>query len=488
MTFKNVVLIILFIFTMVGPLATPHSEEIHAENIGTSPVYHPIYWGKIYGEGYGYSVDIVKKEINGTTYYEGYIVAGISLKKHALWVLRLNVDGVVIWSKIYGENMGYKNAIVRFAGDGFIVATDYKGDILVLNLNLDGSVRWQKRFGGEREDWPEKIMVRNSSYLIMGETSSFGGNESIWLISLGKDGEMKEQEIIYSSGNCYGYDIYAAKDGYIIAGKFTNASGSWGLILKVNSNGMLLWENIYNLTELRGITGRIYMNQNTRYLAIGTKESYVGNEDIAVIGIADDGTVLWSRAYDISFSDRGYEIKKDYGDYDYNLFAYTNSENPTVLIRIEPDGSLRYWDISHKKPESYSYPCGATDGKFMGEIHLILEGTNILLVSTIVNKDTPQLCLFLLDSTHMEFSMYHYGKAKRVNVTSKIIKISGQNISLFTKKTWLKGVETHFVPQNCSFEQVIIFNSKEHQGIGLKYIFILVIILILIMSIIMWKK
>ena len=90
----------------------------------------------------------------------GYIVAGISDHDYwneKLWVLKLNADGASEWQKtyindegIYTEGYDIQQTVdANMNPDGYIaVGSDGSGRIWVLRLNLDGILAWQKSYSG----------------------------------------------------------------------------------------------------------------------------------------------------------------------------------------------------------------------------------------------------------------------------------------------------------------------------------------------------
>lgn len=158
-----------------------------------------VEWQKIYGgalNDYDYASAI------WPTGDDGYIVAGSTesgTRYHAVWVLKLDSQGNVLWQKAYdGNNEDSAVGIWPTADDGYIVAgntksfADFHGDFWVLKLDGTGNVQWQKTYGGPEWDlataiWP----TADGGYVVAGLTASFGaGAVDMWVLKLDEQGNV----------------------------------------------------------------------------------------------------------------------------------------------------------------------------------------------------------------------------------------------------------------------------------------------------------
>ena len=195
-------------------------------------------WSKTYGGSDWDEAYAVQQTRDG-----GYIVAGhtesYGVNNDDLWVLKLNLQGSVIWQKTYGgvtSDIAY--SIQQTTDDGYIVAGSTTSfgegaqDMWILKLDSMGNISWQKAYGGGNTDnaWSIK-QTGDGGYIVAGTTFSFGtGNYDIWIVKLGQNGTPSWQKTYGSGGNDIAYSIQQTTDGgYIVAG-YTASFGAGDMI------------------------------------------------------------------------------------------------------------------------------------------------------------------------------------------------------------------------------------------------------------------
>lgn len=160
-----------------------------------------IVWQKSYGRGGSEGGRSVCPTSDG-----GYMIAG-SFEGDA-WVLKLNSHGDVAWQKTYGGNKGsVANSISPSPDGGFVVAgiTESFGaglyDAWALKLDFDGDVVWQKSYGGEEEDMAMFVCPEpNGGYAVAGSTESFGRLRDFWILRTDSNGNIDNCSFVRGSG------------------------------------------------------------------------------------------------------------------------------------------------------------------------------------------------------------------------------------------------------------------------------------------------
>ncbi|TDH17806.1 hypothetical protein EXU57_24765 [Segetibacter sp. 3557_3] len=107
------------------------------------------------------------------------------------WVLKLNIDGEIVWQKtVGGLKSDYANAVVKAAAGGAIIGgyTTIKDGILtgrgdtdawIVELDSSGNTVWQRTFGGSGNDEARSIIEESDrKYVIVGLTNSNDGDVS----------------------------------------------------------------------------------------------------------------------------------------------------------------------------------------------------------------------------------------------------------------------------------------------------------------------
>lgn len=194
-----------------------------------------IQWQNIYGAEGDDQPYVIHQTIDG-----GYIVGGNSNSKNALttmggivsngtdyWVLKLDQDGAVLWSKTYdfgkvdiltslvenkdqtyliggyaqGENRGPRGGVVGKAMSMVNKEKDGINDYIALKIDDKGEQIWSKTVGSAGEDILRKLVeTRDGGYLMAGTSNSsaskdkngsIGGND-FWVVKL-KDKQKVEK-------------------------------------------------------------------------------------------------------------------------------------------------------------------------------------------------------------------------------------------------------------------------------------------------------
>ncbi len=119
----------------------------------------------------------------------GCAVAGFTKSfdsKHSdIDIIRYSKNGKILWHKIYGfKSKEWANSIITTKNGGFLVAGTTKSfgfgdyDFYMLELDSNGSSKWANVYGGGDRDIAHKVIaLKDGSYLVVGETESFGSGD-----------------------------------------------------------------------------------------------------------------------------------------------------------------------------------------------------------------------------------------------------------------------------------------------------------------------
>ncbi len=209
------------------------------------------------------------------------------------WLLKLDGNGDTIWTKTYGgtgieransiiaaTDGGY--AIAGFTGsnDGDVNKNNGSADMWILKLNAVGDILWTKTYGGSSWDEASAIVATaDGGYALAGLTNSndqdvSGFHESpffsfdMWIVRLDAAGNKLWGKALGGTVNEMGLSIIVSAGGLVITGLTNSKDGD--------------------------VTG------------------YHGNSaffnDLWVVKLNDNGTLIWAKAYGGSFDDEGLSI------------------------------------------------------------------------------------------------------------------------------------------------------------------------------------
>src|SRR3990167_857904 len=265
------------------------------------------FWAKTYGgrgQDYAYSIQ--------QTSDGGYIVAGMGDTfdfDKDLWVLKLNSDGTVAWQKAYRGDDISASFIQQTSDGGYIVLGVIFNDatrkkyFLVLKLNSDGTVAWQQKAYGETGyEYANSIQqTSDGGYIMAGIGIDFDRIDSDFLVlKLNSDGTVVWQKTYGGTKSDSASSIQQTSDeGYIVVGNtysFGTGSGDFW-ILKLNSYGTVAWQKTYGGTSY-DYASSIQQTSDEGYIVVGNTYSFgTGSGDFWILKLNSDGTVAWQKTY-----------------------------------------------------------------------------------------------------------------------------------------------------------------------------------------------
>jgi len=204
--------------------------------------------------------------------------------KHKLydaWVIKVDVDGNLVWQKCVGGNGDDEAHAICTTSDGgcIIAGSANKGggdaigwhgsnDFFVAKLDAAGVVEWSKCYGGSGDDIAHAVkQTSDGGYVVTGQVNSFDGDvvggkgyADVWLIKLNASGTMLWQYVYGgSAGEEQARDIIETSDGGLaiaayLDGSFNSLIGSdfttfhnfydfW--VIKTDASGAMEWNGVY---------------------------------------------------------------------------------------------------------------------------------------------------------------------------------------------------------------------------------------------------
>ena len=365
--------------------------------LGMTAVYGQTTFEKTYGkinDDYGFSV--------AKTFDGGYIIAAPFNK---LWtIIKTDSQGDTIWQRTYPflnvHSYQFTNSIIQTSDSNYVLAgglVDSNG--FILKVNSKGDTVWFKKSGkafypivyrrvvedkqgnlivvgsfeilnasvccsslaqkfnknGQMILWgnipgcPASVGCRfqeicidkfDSGYLMSGDTPS-GGPPFPRLVKIDTSGNVVWDKGYGTMSGTITSVLSVADSGYICSG--TNSGYDSVLVLKINKSG-----NIQTIKKYKGCSESTSIaNSNGGYLISGSK--YIsGNQDLFLLKIDSNYTLLWSKTYggsqneyfDMmkSTSDGGCVIvgsTKSYGAGGYDVYFIKTDQNGLVLAQNE---------------------------------------------------------------------------------------------------------------------------------------------------------
>lgn len=349
------------------------------------------------------------------------------------WLLRLDAEGNLLWSKTYGGSKDDKGQQVietfdgGFALVGYAMSDDGDGsnnegfhDNWILRLDASGTILWERSFGFSGHDHSYGVVQTAdggfffTGFLDVTQSSGEGntgkgqyltrhGVGEFWGTRLDSEGELLWRRYFGGTNNDRAHSVVQADDGgFIMAGfsesddfDISNSKGSYDFwAVKVDKNGSMQWEKSYGGTGIE-IAQDIAKTADGNYVITGNTFSNDtdvsknnGESDVWLIKIDDNGNLLWENSYGGSAFDaaEGVRLTSDGGiiiagnsksvDIDANE---NQGENDLWAIKTDADGNL-LWQKS----------IGGSDLDYGFDI-LENEDGSLLLVGEILSNEVEGL-------------------------------------------------------------------------------------------------
>ncbi|GAA4109177.1 lipoprotein [Aquimarina addita] len=301
------------------------------------------------------------------------------------WLLKLNPDGTLQWSKTYGGTNDDRATKLIQATDGGFVMVGYSRsndedaslnaglqDYWVIKVNTNGEIIWEKSFGfGGIDQAFSIIQTTDGGYFITGfldvTASDGGGNDDksfgtkhgvgeFWGIKLDADGNQEWRRYFGGTNNDRSYDVVQTEDqGFILIGSsesvdfdITNSKGSYDFwVLKINTQGTLVWQKSFGGSEI-DVGYTIGATGDGKYIIVGDARSTdgditspKGNADLWMIQIDGNGNLLWQKSIGGTEFDTGRGIHK----MNNGNFIITGNTRSTDMDITDNKGQADLWNI-----------------------------------------------------------------------------------------------------------------------------------------------
>lgn len=388
---KTINYFLIFFLTMMCLSCTKNNVRNNSAFSGE------IEWAKTFG---GSNQDFAKSVIqtqDGNLVILGHTksidgdIVDKSIQESDYWLIKIDLNGNIIWSKTYGgsnDDVGEK--VIQTNDGGFIIvgysrsndgdASNNEGfhDNWLLKLNNVGDILWEKSFGFAGHDHAYSIIQTSDGGFFMtgflDVTASGGAGNSrsnnilhgigeFWCHKLNSNGELEWRKYFGGTSNDRAYDAVQANDGgFVITGfsesndfDISNSIGSYDYwVIKIDGLGNLLWEKSLGGLEIDQSRAIVKTEDNSYIVAgnsfstDGNNPSNFGSSDFLLVKLNDDGDTIWSKNYggtnfdfatSINQSKNGFIVSGYSRSNDINLTS-NYGENDFWLLIINNEGNL----------------------------------------------------------------------------------------------------------------------------------------------------
>jgi len=210
---------------------------------------------------------------------------------------------------------------------------------------------FQKSFGSTGMDSGRDVEIcADGGYITTGVTSSYGaGSYDAWVIKVNSSGEKVWTKTIGGSGDDGSHSINRTTNGNYIIGGYTGSKGMGNedmYLIKIDDNGNVIWDKTYG--GFGTDVGREAIETSDGgYALIGYSNSSPAQYfDVLLIRTDSDGNELWRKRYGGGAFDNGYSLKQT-ADGGFIIlgktYSYGNGDSDAFLVKTDASGNQLWY-------------------------------------------------------------------------------------------------------------------------------------------------
>jgi len=314
----------------------------------------------------------------------------------------------VEWERTFGGASGDSGYCVRQTADGgyvvvggtssFSSTAPLGANVYLIKVEGDGHEQWQKLLGegpemGSITTGRSIAQTPDGGYIIAGVLFTPHDGMNVCLIKADTNGNQLWQQVYGLNPEDPSEEIGESVDlttdgGFIVAGHGTppTTASVQLYLLKTNSSGTLQWFRHFG----GGGSDEGYCARQTTdggYIVAGLTGSYgAGNDDLYLIKTDSSGTLQWEKTFGGTLQDRGRSVLQT-PDGGYIVAGMTNSfhwpDIEVYLVKTDSSGTLQWEHTFNGGRDAYCIQPTADGGYIVaGMAYVIGRGEEVYLLKT----------------------------------------------------------------------------------------------------------
>lgn len=241
----------------------------------------------------------------------GYIMAGVTNSFDAdsqdIYVIKTDVNGDTIWTRVFGGT-GFEDVsqVLQTSDAGYIIVGTsssfgvVNANIYVVRIDANGNLLWSKIYGESITELGESVVeMPDGGFIIMGGRVD-GQSHTIYLIKTDALGNVLWFKVWDNIATpLHSHCILKTNDnGLIILASLFQTHDIF--LVKTDSLGNILWRKTYDATGTKTLSGR-YLKQTSDggYIIAGRAVNGIGagSGDFCLLKTDISGNLLWLKTY-----------------------------------------------------------------------------------------------------------------------------------------------------------------------------------------------
>lgn len=293
----------------------------------------------------------------------GYILAGAAVSNDYVsqvdaWLLKLDQNGNVEWSKTYGGPKGDIFYTVEQTPDGGYIAignTELVGGHLsngwIVKLDSEGNVVWDEAFVGE--DLHSISLTKDGGFLVSGAVGLPSNSVAVWVLKMSGSGQVTWQMGYDPVNGKYPIHIrwtsnqQLSNGGYIVSadvlrsGYFDSPAPPEKLFLRLDEAGKIVWQKWYSVEPGLAPYSYIEETHDHGFIVAGSSSlsSPPGTIGPWLLKLSSDGDILWQRLYGTSYLEY-FEQARETKDNGFVIAGRLIDHNSGWVLKTDSKGKV----------------------------------------------------------------------------------------------------------------------------------------------------
>lgn len=269
---------------------------------------------------------------------------------------------------IGGGGNDYAYSVIETRDGGYAMAgyTNSMGagvfDYYIVKLDKNGLLQWSKAIGGQYDDEAYSIIqTADNNYVIAGAAYSFGaGNYDFYIVKLNSNGNLIWNKTYGGPASDFAYSVIETSDGgYAIAGYTSSFNTQYGgmLIMKIDTSGGLKWAKTIDGPYYDGATCIIQTTDGG--YAVGGWYYYYSAEyyDFYIVKLDSNTNMQWTKTVGGHGQDVCWSLKQTTdGGYIAGGFADSSAAGyyDTYFVKLDAAGNVLWTTTAGGGDDDYA--------------------------------------------------------------------------------------------------------------------------------------
>lgn len=279
----------------------------------------------------------------------GYIICGstnsFGVGDFDVYVIKMSASGVKSWAKTFGGAAAdYGNDIKSTSDGGYIITGSSKNfnsgveRVYLLKLDVNGDLIWSETLGESISGKGNSVIeTSDGGYAVTGSSINSDGMKVIYLLKTTNDGTgVFEMHFPFEGA---GHSILESFEGGFVLNGIVSGSAnsvSKNILIKTDEFGNNLWSRTYGNDNYFFNATNVIQSRDGGYSIGGGAKSITGNSAAFLIKVDPWGGQLWAKSYS---SGEGVSVQPTH-DNGYIISGAFNAANSTSDVFLTKTDSL----------------------------------------------------------------------------------------------------------------------------------------------------